>query len=71
MEVPDVIQHNVAQELRSLILTPADIEVIFKSLPIGKAAGPDARDTIVLDLGREIVGEPKSRIVQKHTFLHP
>ena len=53
MEVPDVIQHNVAQELRSLILTPADIEVIFKSLPIGKAADPDARDTIVLDLGRE------------------
>ena len=45
MEVPDVIQHNVAQELRSLILTPADIEVIFKSFPIVKAAGPDARDT--------------------------
>ena len=28
VEVPDVIQHSVAQELRSLILTPAEIEVI-------------------------------------------
>ena len=41
MEIPDVIQHNVAQELSSLILTPAEIEVILKSLLIGKAAGPD------------------------------
>ena len=41
MEDPDVIQHNVAQELRSMILTPAEIEVILKSLPIGKTAGPD------------------------------
>ena len=40
VEVPDVIPYNVAQELRSLILTPAKIEVILKSLPIGKAAGP-------------------------------
>ena len=41
MDVPDVIQHSVAQELRSLILTPAAVEVILKLLPIGKAAGPD------------------------------
>ena len=40
VEVHDVIQHNVAQELRSLILTPAEIEVIFKSLPIGKTDDP-------------------------------
>ena len=40
MEVPDVI--HVAQELRSLILTLAEIEVILKLLPIGKASGPDS-----------------------------
>ena len=39
--VPDVIQHNVLHELRSLILTPAEIEVILKSLPTRKAAGPN------------------------------
>ena len=39
--VPDVIQYNVLHELRSLILTPAEIEVILKSLPTRKAAGPD------------------------------
>ena len=42
VEVPDVIQHNVAQELRSLILTPAEIEVI------SKAAGPDGISNRIL-----------------------
>ena len=37
----DVEAPYVAQELRYLLLTPAGIEVIFKSLPINKAAGPD------------------------------
>ena len=48
MEVPDVIQHNVANELRSLILTPAEIEVILKPLPIGEAAGPDGISNRIL-----------------------
>ena len=51
MEVPDVIQHNVAQELRSLILTPAEIKVILNSLPIGKDAGPDG---ILRELATEL-----------------
>ena len=54
MEVPDVIQQNVAQELRSLILRPAEIEVILKSLPIGKAAGPDGISNRIL---RELATE--------------
>ena len=54
VEVPDVIQHNVAQELRSLILTPAEIKVILKSLPIGKAAGPNGLSNRIL---RELVTE--------------
>ena len=53
--MPDVIQHNVAQELRSLILTPAEIEVILKSLPIGKAAGQDGISNRIL---RELATEP-------------
>ena len=48
VEVPDVIQHNVAHELRSLILTPAEIEVILKSLPNGKAVGPDGISNQIL-----------------------
>ena len=48
VEVPGVIQHNVAQELRSLILAPAEIEVILKSLPISKAAGPDGISNRIL-----------------------
>ena len=48
VEVPDVIRHNVAQELRSLVLTPAETEVILKSLPIDKAAGPDGISNRIL-----------------------
>ena len=56
MEVPDVIQHNVVQELRSLILTPAEIEVILKSLPIGKVAGPDGiSNRIIRELATELL----------------
>ena len=54
VEVPDVIQQNVAHELRSFILTPAEIEVILKSLPIGKAAGPDSISNQIL---RELATE--------------
>ena len=39
---------NVLHELRSLNLTPAEIEVILKSLPIGKAAGPDGISNRIL-----------------------
>ena len=46
--VPDVIQYNVLHELRSLILTPAEIEVILKSLPTRKAAGPDGISNRIL-----------------------
>ena len=54
VEVPDVIQHNVAHGLRSLILSPAEIEAILKSLPIGKAAGPDGISNRIL---RELATE--------------
>ena len=46
--VPDVIQINVLHVLRSLILTPAEIEVILKSLPTRKAAGPDGISNRIL-----------------------
>ena len=46
--VSDVIQDNVLHELRSLILTPAEIEVILKSLPTRKAAGPDGISNQIL-----------------------
>ena len=46
--IPDVIHYNVLHELRSLILTPADIEVILKSLPTREAAGPDGISNLIL-----------------------
>ena len=54
MEVPDVIQHNVANELRSLIFKPAEIEVILMSLPTGEAAGPEGISNRIL---RELATE--------------
>ena len=42
-------------ELRSLILTTAEIEVILKSLPTRKAAGPDGnRNRILHELAVEL-----------------
>ena len=48
VEVPDDIQYNVAHKLISLILTPTEMEVILKSLPIVKAAGPDGISNQIL-----------------------
>ena len=46
--IPDVIHYNVLHDLRHLILTPAHIEVILKSLPTRKAAGPDGISNRIL-----------------------
>ena len=56
VEVPDVIHYDVAHELRSLILTPAEnlIEAILKSLPTRKAAGQDGISNQII---RELAAE--------------
>ena len=48
VELPQFDNYNVLSELSSLHLTPVEIETVFKSLPVGKAAGPDSINNRVL-----------------------
>ena len=48
MNVPDVANYDILNELSSIILTPAEIEVVLKSLPFGKALGPDGISNMIL-----------------------
>ena len=48
VKVPDVANYDIVNELNSIILTPAEIEVILKSLPVGKAVGPDGISNKIL-----------------------
>ena len=52
VELPQFDIYNVLSELSLLHLTPVEIETVFKSLPVGKAAGPDAINNRIL---RELV----------------
>ena len=52
--LPQIILYNVNSELSSLTLTPSEIESILKSLPLGKATGPDGIHNPVL---RELATE--------------
>ena len=36
MNVPDVANYNIVNELSSIILTPAEMEVVLKSHPVEK-----------------------------------
>ena len=48
MNVPDVAYYDIVNELSSIILTPAEIEIVLKSLPVGKAVGPDGISNKIL-----------------------
>ena len=48
MNVPDVANYDIENELSSIILTPAEIEIVLKSLPVGKAVGPDGISNKIL-----------------------
>ena len=48
MNVPDVANYDIVNEISSIILTPAEIEVVLKSLPVGKAVGPDGISNKIL-----------------------
>ena len=41
VEVPDVVNHTFISELDIVILTADEVRSVLKSLPIGKASGPD------------------------------
>ena len=48
VNVPDVANYDIVNELSSIILTPAEIEIVLKSLPVGKAVGPDGISNKIL-----------------------
>ena len=48
VNVPDVANYDIENELSSIILTPAEIEIVLKSLPVGKAVGPDGISNKIL-----------------------
>ena len=53
--LPQIIPYNVNSELSSLTLTPSEIESILKSLPLGKATGPDGiHNRVLRELAREL-----------------
>ena len=48
MNVPDVANYDIVNDLSSIILTPAEIEVVLKSLPVGKAVSPGGTSNKIL-----------------------
>ena len=55
VELPPLDSYNVLSELSSLQITPNEVESVLKSLPLGKASGPDGINNRVLrELCREL-----------------
>ena len=44
--------------LRDILITPAEVQIILKSLPIGKASGPDEINNIILRELAEVLSSP-------------
>ena len=55
VELPDIIPYPVHENLSSISLTPDEVETTLKSLPVGKATGPDEISNRMLkEISREI-----------------
>ena len=54
-ELPSLPPYNIASTLNSIILTPLEVESVLKSLPIGKASGPNGLSNRILkELSKEL-----------------
>ena len=56
--MPHCPTHNVLSELDSLVLDPEEVLSILKSLPVGKAVGPDGISNRILKELANQIGEP-------------
>ena len=55
VNVPDVANYDIVNELSSIIPTPAEIEIVLKSLLVGKVVGPDGiSNNILCELSVEL-----------------
>ena len=54
-ELPALPPYNIESVLNSIILTPLEVESVLKSLPIGKASGPNGlSNRILTELSKEL-----------------
>ena len=54
-ELPALPPYNIESTLNSIILTPLEVESVLKSLPIGKASGPNGLSNRILkELSKEL-----------------
>ena len=68
VEVPYCPTHDVFSELDSLVLNREEVSSILKSLPIGKAVGPDGVSNRILKELAEKIDEPLSRLFNQSLF---
>ena len=71
--LPQLVRYNVISELSTLTLIPTEIEAILKSLPLGKATGPDGiHNRVLRELATELSVPLTSLFNQSlHTGIFP
>ena len=71
--LPQLVRYNVISELSTLTLIPTEIEAILKSLPPGKATGPDGiHNRVLRELATELSVPLTSLFNQSlHTGIFP
>ena len=58
MEVPVITDYNLVSRLNNITLTHDEVKVVLKSLPLGKAAGPDGVSNRILKELADIISLP-------------
>ncbi|MEW8542945.1 MAG: endonuclease/exonuclease/phosphatase family protein, partial [Candidatus Thiodiazotropha sp.] len=58
IEVPIINDYNLISRLNRIILTPDEVKIVLKSLPLGKASGPDGVNNRILKELADILSLP-------------
>ena len=56
--LPDIVPYPVKSNLSSIVLTPDEVKLILKALPIGKATGPDGVSNHILSALADELSSP-------------